>query len=207
MVPDRDIITQAAYRLIAAGYAERDDVNLSPESHSTLAAIETFSCAMPTGGRVLDIGCGAGRDTRELTRHGYSVTSIDTSMAMLNQARLRDPLGKYVRMDMRQLDFAPQSFAGVWVNASLLHVSKNEAAVVLSTIYKALRPEGILFVRVKNGEDERFVEEEKFGSTIRRFFAFYRADELSHMIVKAGFVLPKITEAFAGKWLDALTSK
>jgi SAM-dependent methyltransferase len=43
--------------------------------------------ALPPGSAILDIGCGTGRHTIELSRRGYSVTGVDLSEGMLAQAR------------------------------------------------------------------------------------------------------------------------
>jgi SAM-dependent methyltransferase len=48
------------------------------------------------GKRALDFGCGAGRSTRFLRDLGFDVTGIDVSEAMLREAAIRDPNGRYV---------------------------------------------------------------------------------------------------------------
>ncbi len=42
---------------------------------------------LPTGSRILDVGCGTGRHSVELARRGYQVTGIDFSAGMLAEAR------------------------------------------------------------------------------------------------------------------------
>ncbi|MFA6954680.1 MAG: methyltransferase domain-containing protein [Thermoanaerobaculia bacterium] len=43
----------------------------------------------------LDFGCGTGRSTRFLERHGFETTGVDISAEMVRRARERDPQGDY----------------------------------------------------------------------------------------------------------------
>ncbi|BDU74332.1 class I SAM-dependent methyltransferase [Mesoterricola silvestris] len=49
-------------------------------------------------GRALDFGCGAGRSTRFLKELGFQAEGVDLSEAMLAEARVRDPEGRYLRV-------------------------------------------------------------------------------------------------------------
>lgn len=64
----------------------------------------------PTTGRILDIGCGAGRTTRELADRGFDVVGIDISEEMVTRAnRLFDDLD--IRTgDATALEFQDESF-------------------------------------------------------------------------------------------------
>jgi SAM-dependent methyltransferase len=63
------------------------------------------------GRRSLDFGCGAGRSTRFLRRHGFTATGIDISDAMLRHARQLDGTGSYVLVaDGGPLPLRPASF-------------------------------------------------------------------------------------------------
>ena len=52
--------------------------------------------------RILDIGCGTGRHTIELTKRGYTVVGVDLSNSQLEQARRK------ASMDQLQIDFQKQ---------------------------------------------------------------------------------------------------
>jgi SAM-dependent methyltransferase len=58
---------------------------------------------------VLDLGCGAGRHSRALCERWWTV-GLDLSAALLKIARREMPDAPYVRADMRELPFAPESF-------------------------------------------------------------------------------------------------
>ena len=52
-------------------------------------AIDTVLRRVPRGSHVLDLGCGPGTDAEALAVHGYTVTAVDESPAMVEEARRR----------------------------------------------------------------------------------------------------------------------
>ena len=87
---------------------------------------------LPDGGRVLDAGCGSGRDSKAFIVQGYSVVAIDASREMC--LRASELLGQEVwQMRFDEMSFDDE-FDGVWACASLLHVPVSEMADVLKKI-------------------------------------------------------------------------
>lgn len=80
---------------------------------------------LPSSGRVLDAGCGEGRFTRELLRHGCQVVGLDLSHELcVAAARWRD-LSYFVTGDVNGLPFRDQSFdyvVSIMVLQELPHV-------------------------------------------------------------------------------------
>lgn len=76
-----DLSTLNAYDTRASDFAGRyAAADVSPLHRLLLAHL-------PPGGRLLEIGCGAGRDAVFLAEHGFAVVAADASAAMLDQAR------------------------------------------------------------------------------------------------------------------------
>jgi 2-polyprenyl-3-methyl-5-hydroxy-6-metoxy-1,4-benzoquinol methylase len=74
------------------------------------------------GGRILDAGCGPGRDALAFAERGYELIAFDASTAMVRVARERVGSRIVVHL-MRFEDLNGQSeFDGIWACASLLHV-------------------------------------------------------------------------------------
>jgi len=142
------------------------------------------------GKKVLDIGCGAGRDAVLFLEEGFEYTGIDASQAMLDIAQARAPHGTYRQMDFYRLDFPDNSFDGFWAAASFLHVPKIDISKCIREAQRVLRAGGVGFVSVKQkevgGMDEGMIEQNRFGGTVSRYFAFYEKEELKHYIVSAG---------------------
>ncbi|MFA6809427.1 MAG: class I SAM-dependent methyltransferase [Eubacteriales bacterium] len=104
------------------------------------------------GGNILDLGCGTGRDSKHFIQEGYQVTAIDGSSELCDYAA--EEIGQPVRcMLFSQLDYK-EKFDGIWASASLLHVSKEDIDNIIELLYKALKPEGYLYVSFKHGDFE-----------------------------------------------------
>nr|WP_308406599.1 class I SAM-dependent methyltransferase [Streptomyces sp. AC555_RSS877] len=105
------------------------------------------------GGRVLDMGCGVGRDAARLHEAGRSVTGADVSEAMLEYARVHHPGPRYVRADLHGFDFgASVSDAVVCLDSSLLYCHTNaQLDGFLASCRRALAPGGLIVAEMRNG--------------------------------------------------------
>jgi SAM-dependent methyltransferase len=104
--------------------------------------------------RILDFGCGSGRDSRAFLDLGYKVSALDGSAQLCRIA------GELTGLHVRCLDFrdyvpaADERYEGIWACASLLHLKKAELLPVLGELTCALVPGGILYVSFKYGDFE-----------------------------------------------------
>lgn len=164
---------------------------------------EEFCALLPAGARILDVGCGAGRDAAQFRGRGFRVVGIDMSYGMLQEAMRRAP-GAYIAADMAAMPFNWSIFDAVWLNASLLHLPRSAAPGVLTEIHALLKPGGILYLSLKEGQGE--IWEQREG---RRFFTFYQAEEVIQLLEQAGFSLLKSwTEpAKSFNWLNFFSRK
>ncbi|MEV6651700.1 class I SAM-dependent methyltransferase [Streptomyces sp. NPDC051219] len=105
------------------------------------------------GLRVLDIGCGTGRDAAHLQRAGRTVVGADLSEAMLEYARVHHPGPEYFRADLRGFDLAEGSFdAVVCLDSALLYCHTNaELDGFLTSCRRSLAPGGLLVAEMRNG--------------------------------------------------------
>ncbi|MGA5842177.1 class I SAM-dependent DNA methyltransferase [Streptomyces pseudogriseolus] len=105
------------------------------------------------GPRVLDMGCGTGRDAAHLHAAGRRVTAADLSEPMLAYARTRHPGPEYVRADLHGCDFGTDVFdAVVCLDSALLYCHTNEQLDrFLSCCRRALSPGGLLVAEMRNG--------------------------------------------------------
>lgn len=112
------------------------------------------------GARILDLGCGSGRDSRYFAEHGYNVVAVDPSSAMCEHTRILVDVPVF-QMKAEDMNFYNE-FDAVWACSSLLHVPKNQQKNVMLLIAKSLKKDGICYCSWKFGDEERFDGERWF---------------------------------------------
>ena len=111
-----------------------------------------FLRELPVGRRILDFGCGSGRDTKAFLELGYQVDATDGSEEVCKKAA--ELTGLPVKcMLFQELD-AKEQYDGIWACASILHLAKPELQEVLLKITDALKHGGILYTSFKYGSFE-----------------------------------------------------
>jgi len=133
---------------------------------------DMFAQKLPSG-RILDLGCGSGRDAALLSGRGYDVTGVDVSYALLRQAAAHEPRAQFVHGSMYALPFPENSFDGVWAASSLLHAPRARIGEALAELRRVVRPGGTVFVALKSGHGEEVVETPTIGP---RLFSYWTAD-------------------------------
>ena len=109
-----------------------------------------FTSHIPEGGRILDLGCGSGRDSRAFLNAGYQVTAVDGSVELCHIAS--EFIGQPVLCSTFQ-DYVPgEEFDGIWACASLLHIPSEELAGIIARLAGSLRRGGCFYVSFKYGD-------------------------------------------------------
>ncbi len=198
-----DNVTQSTYDRIAGKFDERT----AEMGQDQTRAAEQFAARLHPGGRVLDIGCGPGRDSFWMRAHGIATIGADLSAGMLQLAQSKG-LGDLAQMDMLHLALPDRSVAGVWCNAALLHLQKEMAPHALAEFRRVLIAEGVLFLAVQEGSSEGYEPVTYVNEPLERFFARYQREEMEGMLQQSGF---KIMEQSRNKpavrtWLYFLAS-
>lgn len=122
-------------------------------------------------GKILDIGCGSGRDSKQFIEDGYQVEAIDASEEICKYASKY--IGQQVRHQRIEEITYENEFDGIWACASLLHVVKEEMNSVMKRLYRALKRGGALYASFKYGNGERFDK--------GRFFNDYTEEEIAEV--------------------------
>ncbi|QZY55970.1 class I SAM-dependent methyltransferase [Crassaminicella profunda] len=120
-----------------------------------------FEKYLKKGDKILDLGCGSGRDSLYFISKGYEVVAADYSEALVKMAS--DLLDQEVMMlDMREMNFCDE-FHGIWACASILHISRDEMEKVMANCERALKQGGIFYLSFKYGNKEAFRNERFFN--------------------------------------------
>jgi SAM-dependent methyltransferase len=146
--------------------------------------MERFHRLLPAGD-LLEIGCGAGRDAKELLRLGYGYTGIDFSAAMIALARARIPGADFRQQSVYDLNIPGRTFDGFWAAMSLLHTPKARMSEALTKIGATLRNEAAGFIALKQGTGEGLRESDTPRMT--RFFAWWQKAEFAAVLATTGY--------------------
>lgn len=146
--------------------------------------LELFKKLLPRG-RVLEIGCGGGRDTKHLLKLGYEYLGTDIAGNLLKEARKRNPSAKFAKVSIYDLKFN-KPFDGFWCSAVLLHVPKSRIDEALTAINACLKPNAAGFISIKKGvgeELERRIDLDGDG----RLFSYWQDEDFRKVLVENGF--------------------
>lgn len=111
--------------------------------------LPAFLDALPRGAKILELGCGGGRDAEAMLARGFDVDPTDGTPAMAAKAEAR--LGRSVRVVRFDEVSAIAHYDAVWANAALLHVPSEALSDVLARIWRSLKPGGLHFASYKAG--------------------------------------------------------
>ncbi len=162
------------YRRNAEAYAKRTIT-------SRQVRLTKFLACLTPDATILELGCGAGADTEEILARGFDVTPTDGSPEMAEIASRH--LGRPVRTLLFQDLDSVAAYDGVWANACLLHVPRDQLASVLALIHRALKPGGIFYASYKTGDGDG-------RDTLNRYYNYPTEDWL------------RATYAQAADWQD-----
>lgn len=150
--------------------------------------------------KILDLGCGAGRDTLAFSNAGYEVTAMDGCKSLCEQVK-KISNAKVLNMTFDAINFVNE-FDGIWACASLLHVSSSEIIAILEKVIKSAKYNSPIYMSFKYGEFE--------GMRNGRFFNDYTEDKFKSLIKNLNLSIAEmwLTEDVrpdrSNKWLNTI---
>ena len=133
----------------------------------------TFLNLIPKGGRILDFGCGSGRDTKCFLEQGFLVDACDGSEELCKYA------SDYTGIKVKNMLFSDLDevsiYDGIWACASILHLAKDELKDVFVKMIRALKNGGVIYASFKYGDFE--------GVKNGRYFTYLDDASLQDLIV------------------------
>lgn len=150
-----------------AGYADKAEALFAHyQSHSFEAVhAEVLDYIPSTPARILDIGCGSGRDAAYLARLGHEVTAVEPTAALLSQAIsfhrgvavewLEDGLPTLASLNSSGRTFDLVILSGVWMHLNeaqrtegmlnLAHLTHTNSKVIMSLRHGPVPPGRVMF--------------------------------------------------------------
>lgn len=150
------------------------------KDHDVTQNYAAFLGAMPArqGLKILDFGSGPGRDTLYFKNAGHLPTALDGSAAFCEMAAALSGC-PVLCQNFVSLNLPPETFDGIFANASLFHVPSQELPRVLKELRAALVPGGVLFSSNPRGSAE--------GWSGNRFGNYMEMEVYENFLRDAGF--------------------
>ena len=157
---------------------------------------------IPIGGRIMDLGCGSGRDVKWFRDHGYDAHGLDASEELVKIAC--NQLDIPVEAGLIEEWIADETFDGIWCCASLMHLDDISFDRFLSNLRFSLRPGGALFISVKEGIESGVSEDGRYfrdfsEETLNSFLSHYKDLRLE----KVWYTNDKLQRK-SFRWLNAI---
>lgn len=130
--------------------------------------------------RILDFGCGPGRDLRTFRALGHEPVGLDGCSRFVDMARADSGCAVWLQ-DFLALDLPPAHFDGIFANAVLFHIPSQELPRVLRQLHATLKSGGVLFSSNPRGENQEGWNGERYG-------AYYDLANWRALLTDAGFV-------------------
>ncbi len=146
--------------------------------------------AAPAPWTLLDFGCGPGRDLKAFTRMGHVAIGLEGAPSLASMARAESGCEVW-EQDFLKLALPAAFFDGVFANASLFHVPRQELPRILLELRAALKPGGVLFCSNPRGTNEEGWAGSRYGAwhdleAWRGFMTSAGYAELEHYYRPAG---------------------
>ena len=134
---------------------------------------QKFLNKLPKKCSILDVGCGAGWDTKFFLTNGYIVTALDASVKLLDVIEMHKNLQK-IESDF--LNFKSENiFDGIWASFSLQHLPKSDFKPALKVLKNSLSKTGCFYIGIHKGNKE-------IRDNLGRYYSYYAESEISDII-------------------------
>ncbi len=192
MTDDQTSAIRQSYDQIADEYARRiyHELEGKPFDRELLSR---FAKAVGVKGEICDMGCGPGHIARYLQSLGGSVSGLDISPAMVEQARRLTPGIRFQVGDMLALDLPDGTLAAIVAFYAIVNIPKQSLPTIFREIFRVLQAGGLLLLAFHIG-DEAAHYDELWGRPVCMDFFYFQPAEIQGYLEAAGFAIEQVTE-------------
>lgn len=179
---DPEALQQVVARTLGHYHARAEAFWEGTRNHDVEQNIEALlrHIQSPAPYSILDFGCGPGRDLSAFTRRGHHAVGLEGAPALAQMARSHSGCEVW-QQDFLCLELPDAHFDGIFANASLFHVPRQELPRILGELHAALKPGGVLFSSNPRGNNEESMNGDRYG-------AYYDLAAWREYLHAAGFV-------------------
>jgi len=112
---------------------------------------------------ILDFGCGPGRDLKTFSAMGHIAVGLDGAERFADMARAETGC-EVLQQNFLELNLPAERFDGIFANAVLFHVPRQELPRVLRELHATLKPGGVLFSSNPRGENQEGWNGSRYGA-------------------------------------------
>jgi SAM-dependent methyltransferase len=170
---------------IAQYQSEADQFREGTWDHDVSQNRDALLAAMPNNpGKILDLGCGPGRDLVAFKAQNQTVIGLDATPAFVEMARKVSGCEVW-QQSFLNLDLPPNTFDGIFANASLIHVPRQEMVRVLQDLWRSLIINGVIIMSMGRGDWEGYTAR----NSGHRYVVAWEYTTLAHCLESAGFTI------------------
>lgn len=176
-----------------------------------IESTDKFISLLKPGLQVLDVGCGGGVKSKYFIERGLKVVGIDFSREMIRIAKTEVPEATFLVKDLKDINKWKAFFDGIFLQAVLLHLPKQEILTSLRQIVTKLKTGGYLYIAVKEKKtvDEEIRVKNDYGYEYETFFSYFTEEEIKSYLKSLSLELVFCESKRLKKmtWIQAIARK
>ncbi len=173
-------IVRNGYDIVAEKYVSKRFEDLTEMSF-----LPEFADCIPKGGKVLDLGCGAGIPFTQYLSDRFEATGIDISSKQIDLARKNVPNATFLCGDMTNMKFLNTEFHGVLAFYSIIHVPRDEHNTLFQEIYRILKIDGVVLMSLHSKDDPESIYDDFFDT--KMYWSGFDAKTNLKLLKQVGF--------------------
>lgn len=165
---------------------------------------DRFLKYIPDKSKILDVGCGSGRDTKAFLNKGYDVVAMDASSEMVERASQLTNTEVLHRTFLQVEEV--NRYDAIWCCASLLHANRVELPQTMRCITNSLKYGGYWYLSFKYGESDRSKDGRHFTDMTEESLSLL-INDFHDLHIEECWITNDLRPNISEKWLNAILRK